>query len=252
MDVVDVARPRTVVIVTYEGVQALDITGPHEVFSGATALLEAAGRQDAGYAPTLASPRPGMVRSESGLTVVAGALDDVGEVDTLLVPGGGGVTAAAADDRLVATVAALADPLPAHRRCLQRRLPARRGRAAGRPAGDHPLGPSGAAGPPAPRRRGRRRPDLDPRRRRVDVGRGDRRDRRGPGPRRGRRRGRDRRVGRPLARHVPAPARRSEPVRRPGVAGPGPGRARPSSPGPDRDQPRRPTTASACWRRTWR
>ncbi len=105
---VDVARPRTVVIITYEGVQALDITGPHEVFSGATALLEAAGRQDAGYAPTLAGPRPGTVRSESGLAVVAGALDDVGEVDTLLVPGGGGVTAAAADARLVATVAELA------------------------------------------------------------------------------------------------------------------------------------------------
>ena len=108
MDVVDVARPRSVVIVTYDGVQVLDITGPHEVFSGATRALEAAGRQDAGYAPTLASATPGMVRSESGLTVVAGALDDVGEVDTLLVPGGGGVSAAAADDRLVATVAALA------------------------------------------------------------------------------------------------------------------------------------------------
>ncbi len=108
MEFVDVARPRSVVIVTYDGVQVLDITGPHEVFSGATRVLEAAGRQDAGYAPTLASSTPGMVRSESGLTVVAGALDDVGEVDTLLVPGGGGVSAAAADDRLVATIAALA------------------------------------------------------------------------------------------------------------------------------------------------
>ncbi|MGH9270074.1 MAG: GlxA family transcriptional regulator [Ilumatobacteraceae bacterium] len=105
---VHVDRPRPVVLVTYEGVQALDITGPHEVFSGATARLGSAGGHDAGYAPTLAGLTPGAVRTESGLALVAGVLDDVSEVDTLLVPGGRGVLAAADDGRLVATVTELA------------------------------------------------------------------------------------------------------------------------------------------------
>ena len=57
---------------------------------------------------------------------------------------------------------------------------------------------------------------------------------------------------RPLARDVPAPARRAEPVRRAGVARPGPAGAGAAGPGADRRRARAPTTASACWRRRWR
>lgn len=104
------AMPRRVVIVGYAGVQALDVTGPHEVFAGATSVLRAAGgRRDAGYAVAIASMTPGSVVTESGLTfVVAERLDPAAPVDTLIVPGGSGVQAAADDGQLVDTVARLA------------------------------------------------------------------------------------------------------------------------------------------------
>ncbi|MGI9031877.1 MAG: GlxA family transcriptional regulator [Ilumatobacteraceae bacterium] len=103
------ATPRRVVIVGYAGAQALDVTGPHEVFVGATSVLRAAdGRRDAGYAVALASMTPGSVVTESGLTFVADRLDPAAPVDTLIVPGGSGVQAAAEDGQLVDTVARLA------------------------------------------------------------------------------------------------------------------------------------------------
>ena len=94
---------RTVVIVAFDGVQALDVTGPHEVFAGATELLKR--RHRAGYIVNVAAFRQGHVRTESGLTLVAGALADVrGDVDTLVVPGGSGVHDVAADPELIAAV----------------------------------------------------------------------------------------------------------------------------------------------------
>ena len=145
MDPVDVARPRIVVIVTYQDVQALDVAGPHEVFDGATELLAAPAASDAGYAPVLASLTPGMVRSESGLTVVAEALADVGERRHAAGPGRWRRVRrrrrrSAGGDRRRAGRA-----LPARRRCLQRRLPARRGGAARRPAGRRRTGPERGA-----------------------------------------------------------------------------------------------------------
>ena len=85
------------------------MTGPHEVFAGANAVL-AAGRRAgaAGYDLTVAAVRPGPVRTESGLQLVAGGLDTVSAVDTLIVAGGSGVSAAAADAELVAAVVRLA------------------------------------------------------------------------------------------------------------------------------------------------
>ncbi|MET0144484.1 MAG: helix-turn-helix domain-containing protein [Ilumatobacteraceae bacterium] len=105
------APTRPVVIVAYGGVQALDVTGPHEVFAGAgpaLALLGGATGGPAPYAVTVAAPRPGPVATESGLQIVADELDrDLG-VDTLIVPGGNGVLAALDDAELVATIDALA------------------------------------------------------------------------------------------------------------------------------------------------
>ncbi|MEV7937371.1 GlxA family transcriptional regulator [Kitasatospora sp. NPDC088264] len=78
-------RARSVVVVLYEGVQSLDVTGPVEVFAGAGA---AAGQPGA-YRVTTASPGGGPVRSHSGLRLLPDTdLSGVGPVHTLLVPGG--------------------------------------------------------------------------------------------------------------------------------------------------------------------
>ncbi|MFF7993665.1 GlxA family transcriptional regulator [Kitasatospora xanthocidica] len=78
-------RARSVLVVLYEGVQSLDVTGPVEVFAGAGA---AAGQPGA-YRVATASLGGGPVRSHSGLGLLADAdLAEAGPVDTLVVPGG--------------------------------------------------------------------------------------------------------------------------------------------------------------------
>ena len=58
---------RRVVIPIYEGIQPLDVTGPHEVLAGANAALDALGVA-APDTPSRSSPRrPGTVRAPSGL-----------------------------------------------------------------------------------------------------------------------------------------------------------------------------------------
>ena len=95
-------------IVAYDGVQALDVTGPHEVFAGANAVLADRLGGAVAYDVTVGALRPGPVRTESGLQLVAGGLDRAGTVDTLIVAGGSGVRAAVGDGELVATIATLA------------------------------------------------------------------------------------------------------------------------------------------------
>jgi transcriptional regulator GlxA family with amidase domain len=102
------ATPRRVVILAYDGMQALDVTGPHEVFAGATSVLAAASGSRGGYDVTVGALTAGPVRSESGLTIVAGAVDRTRPVDTLIVPGGSGVRKAAADPAIVTAVRRLA------------------------------------------------------------------------------------------------------------------------------------------------
>ncbi len=100
--------PRRVVLAIYDGVQALDVTGPHEVFAGATAALESGVGSGVGYEVSVAAHRAGPTRSESGLTILATEIDPAAPIDTLIVPGGSGVRAAAADVDLVAAVQAMA------------------------------------------------------------------------------------------------------------------------------------------------
>jgi transcriptional regulator GlxA family with amidase domain len=96
---------RSVVIVAFEGVQPLDVAGPHEVFAGANGVLET-GASDDRYRITVAGTDAGPVRGESGLRIDVDGLDDVGrQLDTLVIPGGTGVHAAACDSRLVAWLA---------------------------------------------------------------------------------------------------------------------------------------------------
>jgi transcriptional regulator GlxA family with amidase domain len=80
--------PRTVLVVLFDGVQSLDVTGPVEVFAGADAY---AGDVGGTYRIRTASLAGAPVRTSSGLTLVPDhALADAPDPHTLLVPGGQG------------------------------------------------------------------------------------------------------------------------------------------------------------------
>ncbi|HVE68447.1 MAG TPA: GlxA family transcriptional regulator, partial [Solirubrobacteraceae bacterium] len=86
-----------IVIVAFDDVQALDVTGPSEVFSSAARLGHAP------YEVTLASPGGRPVRTSSGFQFVPNdSLDAVvEEPDTLIVAGGMGVAKALQDEALI-------------------------------------------------------------------------------------------------------------------------------------------------------
>ena len=106
-------RPmRTVVILGYPGIQSLDLVGPFDVFTTATLLLAGEHGDDGyqrGYHVTLASADAHPVASGTGLTFVTEPLPDPEiPVDTVVLPGGGGVGAAAADPVLIDWIRAVA------------------------------------------------------------------------------------------------------------------------------------------------
>jgi transcriptional regulator GlxA family with amidase domain len=94
---------RKVVIVGFPGVQPLDVVGPHEVFSGAALLT------GNGYDVVMASVDGEPVITATGLGFLAAPLPDSTEdIDTVVLPGGGGVDAARCDPRLMDWVKAVA------------------------------------------------------------------------------------------------------------------------------------------------
>lgn len=95
---------RSIVILSFEGAQSLDITGPLEVF--ATAERLSPGR----YRQAVTSIDGAAFEVSSGLRIApAGALTDLTEpIDTLVVAGGGGVSKARRDEETVATIRAAA------------------------------------------------------------------------------------------------------------------------------------------------
>jgi transcriptional regulator GlxA family with amidase domain len=96
-------RDRSVLVVLYDGVQSLDVTGPLEVFTGAA---QSARRPDA-YRVTTAGLGGAPVRASSGLRLLPDAgLADVEAPHTLVVPGGAGTVAA--DPAVVRAVRELA------------------------------------------------------------------------------------------------------------------------------------------------
>jgi transcriptional regulator GlxA family with amidase domain len=101
---------RKVAILVFPGCQALDLTGPYEVFAGANQVLDGRHRADPRYRLLVAALEPGPVRTQSGLTVVAEhALSSVRlPVDTLLIAGGDGVHDARRQPVLLAQVRRLA------------------------------------------------------------------------------------------------------------------------------------------------
>ncbi|MFD8671966.1 GlxA family transcriptional regulator [Streptomyces seoulensis] len=77
--------PRTVLLVLFDDVQSLDVTGPLEVFTGAERLAPSS------YRMRTASLDGGPVRTSSGLMLVPDlALTSAPDPHTLLVPGGAG------------------------------------------------------------------------------------------------------------------------------------------------------------------
>jgi transcriptional regulator GlxA family with amidase domain len=90
---------RRIVFVIFDGLQPLDLAGPHEVFSLAGALSP-----DGAYRCQVAARAAGPVRAASGLVVQAGhavsELDPAG-IDTVMAVGGRGVDAACRDRALV-------------------------------------------------------------------------------------------------------------------------------------------------------
>ncbi|WP_310766806.1 GlxA family transcriptional regulator [Mycobacterium sp. Z3061] len=87
---------RTVVIAGFPGVQALDLVGPYEVFTGASLLTEG------GYEVIVAANGGQPIATAGGLALGAVPLPDPrDEVDTVVLPGGFGVEAARADAELL-------------------------------------------------------------------------------------------------------------------------------------------------------
>lgn len=92
---------RRVVIVGFPGVQALDVVGPHDVFTSASLLT------GGGYDVVVASAGGRPVTTATGLAFVASPLPDPGDpIDTVMLPGGGGVDAARSNAELVAWIQA--------------------------------------------------------------------------------------------------------------------------------------------------
>lgn len=99
---------RSVVILGYPGVQALDMVGPFDVFTGATMNLAARNRADDGYDVIIASADGEQVATGTGLTLVAQPLPDPHQpIDTVVLPGGWGLGAARTNPDVVDWVKAV-------------------------------------------------------------------------------------------------------------------------------------------------
>src|SRR5207245_1750297 len=87
--------PLRVALFAYRDVQALDLSGPLEMFARATRLLRDEGRTHPGYSLAVIGTRAGPITASSGFRFLPdttfGALR--GSIDTLLVLGGRGVEA---------------------------------------------------------------------------------------------------------------------------------------------------------------
>ena len=93
---------RKVVIVGFSGVQALDLVGPYEVFTGASLLT------GGGYDVIVAAPDGQPVTTATGLGFTSVPLPDPRtRIDTVVLPGGGGVDAARTDSALMDWIRAI-------------------------------------------------------------------------------------------------------------------------------------------------
>jgi transcriptional regulator GlxA family with amidase domain len=95
---------RVIDVLAYPAVQLLDVTGPMQVFASANDHVTSAGGAPP-YLLRLVAQGGERVTASAGLALAAAPLPPIGEaLDTLLVAGGEGAEAAAADPALVAWV----------------------------------------------------------------------------------------------------------------------------------------------------
>ena len=97
-------RPHRVVVVVYDDVELLDVTGPISVLSAATRVR---GRAPGGYEIVLAATRAGSITTSGGVTLRADRRLATlrGPIDTLVVPGSLGISLGASDRELVPAIA---------------------------------------------------------------------------------------------------------------------------------------------------
>jgi len=97
---------RRIVFVTYPGITALDLVGPHEVFTAAAEVSRRTGGERDAYRAEVASLTAGPLATTRGLVVVADrALASLRvPIDTLVVIGGEGAYRASDDVELVAWI----------------------------------------------------------------------------------------------------------------------------------------------------
>jgi transcriptional regulator GlxA family with amidase domain len=94
---------RKVVILTFPGIQAMDVVGPFDVFTGASLLLNGA------YVVVVASVDGRPATTGTGLAFVTQPLPDTNEaLDTVVLPGGWGVDGVRANPEVVDWVRAVA------------------------------------------------------------------------------------------------------------------------------------------------
>jgi transcriptional regulator GlxA family with amidase domain len=94
---------RSVLIVGFPGIQALDLVGPFEVFTGASRYLASTGKD--GYRVRIGSLGGQPVTTGTGLTLAAEPLPATDTpLDTLVLPGGHGTDAAVGDADLIAWI----------------------------------------------------------------------------------------------------------------------------------------------------
>ena len=92
---------RAVEVLAYPAVQLLDVTGPLQVFASANALMSKAGHAEPYTVRIVAKDGP-TVEASAGVGLAVHPLPSIGAaVDTLVIPGGDGVNAAADDAVLV-------------------------------------------------------------------------------------------------------------------------------------------------------
>jgi transcriptional regulator GlxA family with amidase domain len=102
--------PRLVVVLAFEDVQLLDVTGPVQTFASANEMVcgtRGAPTDGAPYWILVVSRRGGPIRSTSGLPLLTQPIAKaIGakRIDTLIIPGGAGVHDAASDAKTLAWV----------------------------------------------------------------------------------------------------------------------------------------------------
>lgn len=91
------AKVRSIVLLAFPNVQLLDVSGPLQVFASANELAAMRGGP-APYVLRVVSAEGGLVASSSGVALQTGSRQSVkGPIDTLIIPGGCGVSAASDD-----------------------------------------------------------------------------------------------------------------------------------------------------------